>query len=129
MTRFPPCSGRCILLVLILLSATGCHSWRTVNRPVPEAVEARSGKKFRVGVVGGLLFEVDSGYVRLDTLVVWRPHSDGTPQSFPLTDVIAIQDRKVNLIKTVLVVTVVTTLPLAIAYASAWDNAWDNWNW
>jgi len=111
-------------LLLILPTLTGCLTWRTVNRPVPEAVQSLSGKHFRVGLVSGLRFEVDSGVVRLDSLVVWHPKGDGSPRSFPLSEVRVVQAKKFNLAKPLLafgVVTGITAVAWAITCSSESD--------
>ncbi len=119
------------ILVLVMPASTGCYKW-VPTQPSPEVVESQTGRKLRVQLLDGELFEADSGVVRLDTLIVWRWPTDGSSryatdvqtgdvfvrterQSIPFSRIVSITIRKTDLER----VAYLLAIPLAIPMVDA----------
>ena len=80
-----------VLVVVILIQATGCTSWKTVSLSVA-AVE-NPGKKVKVELKEGGTVTSDSVRVRGDSVVTYHPDGVGT---IPLAEVKVVKVHRSN---------------------------------
>jgi len=102
------------LLILILPSLTGCHSWHTMGQPVPEVIMAHPGVPLRVGLADGTLLEVDSARINSDSVVVWRPPR-GSHEYIAADSVQGVQVRRPERIRTVTILGGLVLVGVAVA--------------
>jgi len=68
------------LVLLLMVQATGCTSWKTVAQPAPAAVAQHPGRKLQVVLLDGRTIKADSARTSADALLTY--HNEPTAKYY-----------------------------------------------
>jgi hypothetical protein len=79
-------TAACLLVILMSIQSTGCHSWTPLAQPLPESIEQHRGRKVRIFYQGGGAITADFASIEGSTVLAYRDNG-ARVDTIPLVEV------------------------------------------